>query len=291
MARIRSIKPEFFTSLAIANLSERARLCFVGLWTYADDAGRCVDDPRLIKAAVFPLDEKITPKTVEGLIDELADAGRIVRYTVDHRRYFVVRNWREHQRINRPGPSKLPPPPDEPSPPPHGGLTEDSLNAHGAITEGSPPEQGAGSKEVEQGGGTGLPPSTDSSSTTPNDGPGGTPTTDIEQRRRRKRLIERAADQQTDHTRAAENPKAYRAAIVKRLAALWDSWPPELIATIGDSDLLIALAAQEERPRDRRPPGSGTCVFCAGTGTYRWGDGPHGHEPCPNGCSAEGASA
>jgi hypothetical protein len=33
MARIRSIKPEFFTSLTIGSLSERARLAFIGIWT------------------------------------------------------------------------------------------------------------------------------------------------------------------------------------------------------------------------------------------------------------------
>jgi hypothetical protein len=34
MARIRSIKPEFFTSISIADLSRDARLMFIGMWTH-----------------------------------------------------------------------------------------------------------------------------------------------------------------------------------------------------------------------------------------------------------------
>ena len=58
MARIRSIKPEFFTSLTIADLTVEQRLTFIGLWTHVDDEGRCVDDSRLIKAAIWPLDDR-----------------------------------------------------------------------------------------------------------------------------------------------------------------------------------------------------------------------------------------
>ena len=43
MARIRSIKPEFFTSIPVGGVSRDARLMFVGLWTNVDDDGRWVD--------------------------------------------------------------------------------------------------------------------------------------------------------------------------------------------------------------------------------------------------------
>ena len=42
MARIRTIKPEFFTSDDICALSPRARLLYVGLWCEADREGRLV---------------------------------------------------------------------------------------------------------------------------------------------------------------------------------------------------------------------------------------------------------
>ncbi|MEW2474635.1 hypothetical protein AB0875_12670 [Micromonospora gifhornensis] len=155
MARIRTIKPEFFTSLTVASLPIEARLTFIGLWTHCDDEGRCVDDARLIKAAVWPLDDRLSTD-VELDLKRLSESSLILRYRVGERSYLTVRGWSEHQRINRPTKSKLPPPPKdegphparedtppppaetpgqgtpdppshEPSPPPHTQLTEDSL--------------------------------------------------------------------------------------------------------------------------------------------------------------------
>lgn len=110
MARIRTIKPSFFTSEDVAELSFRARLTWIGLWTHCDDEGRAKDNVKLIKAAVWPLDD-VSFEDVEADLAELAERGRIVRYEVDGRRYLEVVNWRAHQKINRPSPSKFPPPP------------------------------------------------------------------------------------------------------------------------------------------------------------------------------------
>jgi hypothetical protein len=107
MARIRSIKPEFFTSISVANLPIEARLTFIGLWTHCDDEGRCVDDARLIKAAVWPLDDR-TAADIETDLGALSEGSLIARYVVRGRRYIAVTGWLEHQRINRPSPSKFP---------------------------------------------------------------------------------------------------------------------------------------------------------------------------------------
>ena len=111
MARIRTIKPEFFTSLTLARVSRTARLTFVGLWTYCDDEGRGRAEPRLIKAAVWPLDDDYGVAEVEADLAELAAASLIQRYEVDGSHYLAIRNWAEHQKIGHPTPSKLPPPP------------------------------------------------------------------------------------------------------------------------------------------------------------------------------------
>lgn len=113
MARIRSLRPEFCTSESIAGpdgLSIPCRLHFAMLWTYADDAGRGLDNARLIKAAVWPLDDDVTLEHIEAWQAELATAGRVVRYEAGGKRYFEVVNFGEHQRPNRPVPSKLPAP-------------------------------------------------------------------------------------------------------------------------------------------------------------------------------------
>ena len=47
MARIRTIKPEFFTSEDIVALSPLARLLFIALWCEADREGRLVWKPTI----------------------------------------------------------------------------------------------------------------------------------------------------------------------------------------------------------------------------------------------------
>ncbi len=139
MARIRSIKPEFFTSLSIAALSVPARLHFIGLWTHVDDEGRAIDDPRLIKAAVWPLDDTMTLARVDKLTAELEASGRIHRYTVDNRHYLQVCGW-EHQKIDRKGKSKYPASLDERSTIIRRGLDDASspdLRIYGSTDQGS----------------------------------------------------------------------------------------------------------------------------------------------------------
>ncbi|MGW3711373.1 hypothetical protein ACWDN6_14650 [Streptomyces albogriseolus] len=160
MARIRTIKPEFFTSLTIADLTPEQRLTFIGLWTHVDDEGRCVDDARLIKAAVWPLDDR-TAADVEGDLTALTESSLISRYTLTRRSYIAVNGWREHQRINRPTKSKYPAPDQgepSPAPAPTSG-NSDSLNTHTQLSEDSPPErnreqgkeQGTGNRDSSSG--------------------------------------------------------------------------------------------------------------------------------------------
>lgn len=149
MPRIRTIKPQFFRSHQIADLSSDAcRLTCIGLWTYCDDAGRGIDDARVVKGEIWPLHDRVTAKVVEKHLAELAagDDPIICRYVSAGRRYLHVVKWAEHQRVNRPTPSRIPPClRHESSLKVHGGLTEDSLNAHDRNKEGNK----EGNKEVE----------------------------------------------------------------------------------------------------------------------------------------------
>lgn len=111
MARIRTVKPAFFASEDVSELPFRARLTWVGLWTHSDDAGRCKDNVKLIKAAVWPLDD-VSLKDIEIDLNTLADRGLIHRYEVDGKQYIQTVNWRKHQRIDKPSPSHLPPFPE-----------------------------------------------------------------------------------------------------------------------------------------------------------------------------------
>jgi hypothetical protein len=110
--RIRSIKPEFWRSDDINSLSWDNRLLFVGLWSYVDDNGVGVDKLSSIAADLFAGDlESNPPDTfarVSRGLEQLAEAGRIVRYSVENRPYLEVVNWDKHQRIDRPNKARFP---------------------------------------------------------------------------------------------------------------------------------------------------------------------------------------
>lgn len=112
--RIRSIKPEFWTSESIARLPIRTRLTFIALWSYVDDNGVGRDNPQLIAAAVFPLEEdpRETLANVREDLATLSDHGRIARYEVDGRPFLAIVNWSEHQKIDKPNRARYPSPDD-----------------------------------------------------------------------------------------------------------------------------------------------------------------------------------
>ncbi len=136
MARIRTVKPSFFKSLTVTALPKPTRLTWIGLWTYADDAGRGVDDARLIKAELWPLDDDYTAKKVEKDMQLLEANGSIRRYVIEGRRYFAVVEWK-HQRIDKPTPSVLPAPPSNDA----GPLPPNSGNPPGIVEEASVQEE------------------------------------------------------------------------------------------------------------------------------------------------------
>lgn len=111
MARMRTLKPGFFTSEDVTKYTFRARLLWAGLWTYCDDHGRGKDNVRLIKAEVWPLDDDVELGDIEADLAQLQRGGAIVRYRVSGVTYLAVQNWHYHQKPNHPTETKLPDPP------------------------------------------------------------------------------------------------------------------------------------------------------------------------------------
>jgi hypothetical protein len=111
--RIRSIKPEFWTSEDIAALDWDTRLIFIGLWSYVDDNGVGRDVEKLILADLFPLedDPRATLARLSEGLNVLADRGLIVRYEVDGKRYLFISAWDRHQKIDHPSKGSLYPRP------------------------------------------------------------------------------------------------------------------------------------------------------------------------------------
>lgn len=99
MARIRYLKPEFFTDEELAKYPPETRLTYAGLWCYADKSGRLEDRPKFLKAMIFPYDDI----DIEGHLNLLCQHksnGRpfIVRYHHEHLSLIQILNWDKHQK-------------------------------------------------------------------------------------------------------------------------------------------------------------------------------------------------
>lgn len=157
MARIRSIKPEFWTSEQVAECSPTARLLFVGLWNFADDAGRHQASTKRLKMEVFPGDT-CSDSEVAAWVAELVRVGLLFEYEVQGETYWQVTGW-HHQKIDKPT-VKYPAPPKDVIRRPIG---EQSSNGRGVVGDSSPPE-GKGEESTgreargEEGRETPLPP-------------------------------------------------------------------------------------------------------------------------------------
>lgn len=135
MARIRTIKPEFWKDEELSELPEITHLFAAALLNYADDEGYFNANPALIKAELFPLREP--SRDIHGMLSELSDIGYLRLFRgAKNKVYGLVVNFAKHQKVNRPSPSKIKALID---------FTDDSVIIHGSLTAGK--EQGTGNRE------------------------------------------------------------------------------------------------------------------------------------------------
>lgn len=97
MPRIRSITPGFFVNDELCNCDPLARLLFIGLWCYADRAGRLEDRPKKIKVEVLPFDKC----DVNSLLQQLHDTGFIFRYESEGAHYIAISSWEQYQNPHK----------------------------------------------------------------------------------------------------------------------------------------------------------------------------------------------
>ena len=100
MARIRTIKPEFFKHEALFDAEQRTglplRVAFAGLWTICDREGRFNWRPRAIKTDVLPYDDLNFGDVLEALVA----SGFVVKYSLNGHEYGVVPGFSRHQVVN-----------------------------------------------------------------------------------------------------------------------------------------------------------------------------------------------
>ena len=112
MPRKRMIWPTYFGSDQLAHLSLATCRTFEGFWCYADDKGRMLWDPDQLWGDVWLKRRKVDDITIEDVdqhLTELVGNGQLCEYHVGGGRFVHAISWREHQSINHPTPSKLPP--------------------------------------------------------------------------------------------------------------------------------------------------------------------------------------
>lgn len=155
MARIRTVKPEFWTDEKIVECSLASRLLFIGLFNFADDKGCMERSPKRIKMQVFPADTI----ECEPLIMELITHGLLTEYSVNGNQYLYIPGFLKHQKINRPSKSAIPLPPEFSESNPGSNeeslttqvvLSEDSVSTHGALTDGKEGKGREGNKNNER---------------------------------------------------------------------------------------------------------------------------------------------
>ena len=137
MARIRTIKPQFWDDLRVGRLSRDARLLYIGMWNFADDCGVLVGDLLWLKSRVFPYDQ-IQMQQFDKWIEELVKTGFICLFSYRQEEFIYLPTFTRHQKIDKPNYKDLNVPKnllDKLI----GQIVEQSQSIRGTIAEQSPP--------------------------------------------------------------------------------------------------------------------------------------------------------
>ena len=103
MARNRIIKKEAYCDNKLIELEIPQRFMFIGMTNFADDEGIHLNNPKVLKAEIFPADD-IKVSYIENALLKMANLG-LIQFNED-RSLYRIKNWKLHQKINRPYPSK-----------------------------------------------------------------------------------------------------------------------------------------------------------------------------------------
>lgn len=100
MARIRTMKPEYWGDEKLAPLAPIHRLVFLGLISQADDAGRLLDSVRYIDGLLFSrTDDQSCAESLIVLSEiEVIERG----CTASGQPVIQITNWTRHQKIEKP---------------------------------------------------------------------------------------------------------------------------------------------------------------------------------------------
>lgn len=163
MARIRSIRPEFWSDAKVGKLSLAARLLFIALWNFADDEGYGRALPKELAGFAFPHDDDMDSVRIRVVLGELSGKALVTLYEVSGEPYYFINNWSRHQRPEKPTKSKHPKPDQGTITSVITGSGEESTTTPRSLPESSgssPPlvnrnlEVGSRNQDIDRGGGS-----------------------------------------------------------------------------------------------------------------------------------------
>ena len=113
MPRSRMIKPEFWDDEKLAKLSRDTRLFYIGLWTHSDDYGVVKGNAVWLRNHIFPYETSIPPAHVQKWLDDLEKIDRIRGFSHSEERFYYIKNFPVHQKVDHPSRQRNPEPPSE----------------------------------------------------------------------------------------------------------------------------------------------------------------------------------
>ena len=102
MARIRTIKPQFWLNEELGTIPRDARLLYIGLWNISDDRGVFLWRPAQIKIQLFPYDQDLTASDVEKWLNNLVEIKHLYKFQEDGKWFGYCPNFQIHQDIKNP---------------------------------------------------------------------------------------------------------------------------------------------------------------------------------------------
>lgn len=108
MAKGRMTSSDLFEDDYIGTLDFFERLVWIGAFvSCADDQGRFIDNPAILRSKVFPYDQGVKDDLIEGVLRKFAEKGMILRYEARGTHLIQIINWWKYQSPSWASPSKF----------------------------------------------------------------------------------------------------------------------------------------------------------------------------------------